>query len=206
MRVLLKNVPYYSQWESPELISRIVSGEVSIKEDPKWKSSGASNLNEYELWSRNACGMACLKMILAHKLGKVLPIVNLCKKCMSYGGYIKGGKSIDGLLYKPFINFIHKEFGLKGRIPSSLSIQDIINELKKGNYVIASVSREIRNPYSKPVKQGGHLVLVLGFDSNKETLSLHNPSGNKISTQDYAVISYKNFRKFFSRRGLIIEG
>src|SRR5581483_419670 len=53
-----KNVPYYSQWESKQLVGKILSHEISAKEDMKWKNSGAETKEEYELWSFNVCGMA----------------------------------------------------------------------------------------------------------------------------------------------------
>lgn len=201
----MENVPYYSQWESPKLVGKIVSGEISPKKDPKWKKSGASSIDEYELWSRNACGMACLKMILAHNLKVVIPIVELGKKCESYGGYIKRGNKLDGLIHKPFIKFINKEFGLRSRSLARISIQDIIRALKRDNYVIASVSREIRNPSVTPKRKGGHLVLLLGFDRNKKVIYLHNPSGLPKKSQKYAEISYEDFNKFFAGRGIVIE-
>ncbi|MEK7571158.1 MAG: hypothetical protein AAB553_02700 [Patescibacteria group bacterium] len=67
---LHKNIPYFSQWESPTLVDTIVRKKISAKDDPRWKNSGAKTKAEYELWSHNTCGMACLKMILAKELGK----------------------------------------------------------------------------------------------------------------------------------------
>lgn len=204
--VLIRNVPYYSQWESPKLVRRILEDKISAKNDPSWKSSGARNPTEYELWSKNGCGMACLKMVLAYKTGKKLQIVKLGKKCASYGGYKIRWEKIDGLYYYPFLKFINKEFGLSGKVLAPMSTKDIVKKIKNNNFVIASVHHSIRNPSSNPSKKGGHLILVLGFDSERRIFYFHNPSGHLKSTQEYAEISYVDFGKFFANRGIVIEG
>src|SRR3989338_258315 len=74
--VVYKNVPYFSQWESKDLVNDIINKKISAKDDPLWKKSGAKNKKEYELWSWNGCGMACFKMILAYKFKKEIPVVD----------------------------------------------------------------------------------------------------------------------------------
>ena len=130
------NIPYFSQWESKELIKDIISKKISAKEDPLWKKSGADTKEEYELWSWNACGMACLKMLIAYKYNKEIPLIKLGKKCKKYGGY--AGKNLNGLYYKPFIKFVKEEFNINAKIISPMVIQDIIKELEKNNFIIAS--------------------------------------------------------------------
>jgi hypothetical protein len=205
MRKIIRNVPYYSQWESNELVGKFVNGKLNSSKDPNWKTSGADSPAEYQLWSQNACGMACVKMILAYKTQKEIPIVRLGKKCLEYGGYKLRKKTIDGMFYHPFLEFIKNEFGLSGSIVEPLSIKDIETEIKKNNFAIASVHHSIRNPSSNPPKKGGHLVLLLGFDSNKKRLYFHNPSGTTKISQKYAKITYKEFIKFFSGRGIVIK-
>ncbi|MFZ1250289.1 MAG: hypothetical protein WAR37_02480 [Candidatus Microsaccharimonas sp.] len=56
-----------------------------------------------------------------------------------------------------------------------------------------------------PNKKGGHLVLVLGYDLDKRLLYLYNPSGFETYTQEYASISFKDFKKFFGGRGIVIN-
>lgn len=130
------NIPYFSQWESKELIKDIINKKISAKNDPLWKKSGADTKEEYELWSWNACGMACLKMLIAYKYNKEIPLIKLGKKCKKYGGY--AGKNLNGLYYKPFIKFVKEEFNINAKIISPMVIQDIIKELEKNNFIIAS--------------------------------------------------------------------
>jgi hypothetical protein len=202
---LIENVPYFSQWESPKLVEGILSGKFDAKNDPNWKSSGAKTKDEYALWSANACGMTCTKMILAKEIGKAIPLVELANKSLPYGVYRLPLEDSVGLLYAPYINFLSKEFSLTAKLVRPLTVNQIVHELSQNNYVIASVSPKIRNANDTPPNKGGHLVLLLGYDLNKNELSFHNPSGFKPETQSYAAISFNDFKKFFGGRGLIVE-
>jgi len=200
-----KNVPYFSQWESKNLVEKIVNGEMSAREDPLWGISGTSTPEEYELWSRNMCGMACLKSVLKYGKNKDVPIAELGKKCQDYGGYITNGSEIDGLFYAPFIEFIKKEYELEGEVKKHLTIDGIVEELAAENFIIASVSHHIRNPSSTPPNKGGHLVLMLGYNLTEEKLRFHNPSGFSGVSQENTEISFRDFDKFFAKRGIVIK-
>lgn len=203
--LIIKDVPYYSQWESPKLVENILTGKFDAKNDPNWKASGAKTKEEYVLWSANACGLACTKMILAKEYGKSVPIVELANKSLKYGAYTLPLEESVGLLYSPYIKFLSKEFSIDARIARPLTINQIVHELSHNNYVIASVSPKIRNTNDTPPNKGGHLVLILGYDQNKKELYFHNPSGFKPESQSYAAISFKDFNKFFGGRGLIVK-
>lgn len=217
-----KDIPYFSQCASKKLLVEPITKTLPIHSDTKWRQTGAKSKQEYILWCANMCGMACLKMILAHRYKKTFKLVPLSKKCLEYGGYIDNSAKYDvkdlishnaevpfdyydGLFYKPFLNFINKEFGLKGKIISPMIIEDILRALNKNKYVIASVSSDIRDSNLTPRKKGGHLVLITGYNLNKGELSLHNPSGYYKKSQEHYQISFKNFKKFFANRGVILE-
>jgi hypothetical protein len=70
---MIHNVPYYSQWESPELVGEIVTGRISATEDPLWHRSGAADPAEYAWWAGRLCGVACLRMALHHWYGMTPP-------------------------------------------------------------------------------------------------------------------------------------
>lgn len=205
-RYVHNGVPYFSQWESPSLIGRILEKEIGPEDDPNWKLSGAKDKNEYTSWSWSGCGMACTKMLIAHLNYEVIPLVDLGKKCMEYGGYILPLETSPGLFYKPYVTFVEKEFSWKARIVSGMILPEIAHELSKGNYIVASVNPQIRHPKSMPRVKGGHLVLLLGYDKAKKEIYLHNSSGASKATQEYASISYRDFMKFFSGRGIVIQG
>lgn len=197
--------PYCAQWESPKLVDDIIKRKINATEDPRWRRSGAKNQKDYEYWTWNICGMACLKMILVYKKIKNYPLIILAKKCASYGGYIPRENEIEGLIYQPFCTFVRKEFGLEAKIAPFLSVSRIKAELSKGNFVMVSVNPNIRDVTNEtPLHKNGHLVLVIGYDESKKCLFIHNPSGYYNQSQEHYTISENDFKRFFGKRGLVI--
>lgn len=208
-----QNMPYYSQWESKNLVDCFITGKLKVEDDPKWKNSGAKDKLEYLNWSWNGCGIACFQMVYNHLTGKKVPLVKLGKSILKHGGYKLNKKayvqgdylhSLDGLYYKPFLKFLDQEFHLQGKIISPLVLGEIMQELGQGNFILASVSPYIRNPGSKNSKQGGHLVLMLGYDLKKRIFYFHNSSGIYQKSQEYSEINFQDFRNFFDNKGLTI--
>lgn len=202
---LHSGVPYFCQWESPDLAKAILEKAITTDDDPRWKASGAKTKAEYHAWSWSGCGMACTKMILASKTGKVVPLVMLGKVCATYGGYQMPLETSPGLFYKPYVTFVDQEFGWKAKIMQGMSQDELMYELSKGNYIIAGVSAQIRDPKSSPRTKGGHLVLMLGYDRSKQEFYLHNPSGVSKETQEYAAVKFRDFKRFFSGRGIAVK-
>ncbi len=200
-----QNVPYFAQWESRSLIGDIAYRRIDAGADPLWQNSGAESLEEYSEWSRHACGMACLKMVLAYKLGQDHKLMELLRDCRSYGGYVVENDNIRGLYYAPFVCFIHHHFGLEGNIITKMSYDDIVKEILNGSLVMASVNKEIRKPEIIPDKRGGHLILVVGIDTDKNLIYFHNPSGHTADTQEYVGLPFSIFEKFFAHRGIVIR-
>lgn len=200
-----EKVPYFCQWETRELAKDLLDGTKHTDDDPNWKKSGAQTKEEYHDWSWSGCGMACLKMILAHAKGTTVPLVTLGKQCLSYGGYREPLADHPGLFYKPFVTFVGSEYNLKAQINSTLSLTDLCRALEVGNYIVCSVNPAIRNPESSVRQRSGHLILVLGYDLDKEVFWLHNPSGTSVATQEYAEISFKDFQRFFGNKGIVIQ-
>lgn len=203
-RFVHKNVPYFSQWESRELVGKILGGVTRAEDDPKWRGSGASTPAEYTAWSWSGCGMACLKMVLAHHNDISVPLVTLGTDCARYGGYDMPLENSNGLKYAPFVRYVKDEFNITANAVSVLPLTQIITELSKAGYVIASVSPSIRDVTLKPKSRGGHLILLLGYDLDKQQLYLHNPSGISTETQEYAVVSFKDFERFFNHQGIVV--
>ncbi len=205
MQYIHEKLPYYSQWVSRDLVKDIVSGHMEAKEDHLWELSGAENPEEYEYWSRNICGIACLKMILESLNIPSHELILMAKECQKYGGFVLKKTEIDGLFYKPFLNYIKNKYMLRGLILSPLTIVNIIDETRKGNYVIVSVHWSIRIPDSEYVgNKGGHLVIISGFDITDNILYIHNPSGISKNTQEYVEVSIPIFNKYFAGRGMVI--
>ncbi len=203
-RFVHQHLPYFSQWESRELVEKIITKQIEARDDPRWQESGAKDVKEYTSWSWSCCGMACLKMILAHKTNEIIPLVTLGKQCVQYDGYKLPLENHPGLYYKPFVRFIKEKYGLSGKATSALTLTDIKNTLSNGGYVIASVTPEIRFPEKDPTRKGGHLVLLFGYDDSKQIIYLHNPSGFK-NSQEKVAISYSQFKKFYDNKGIMIS-
>lgn len=109
------------------------------------------------------------------------------------------------MFYKPFVNFIKKEFGLIGKADPALTIHDIKGALSKGGYVIASVTPEIRYADKQPSKKGEHLILIHGYDNRKKTLLFHNPSGF-LGAQDNVHLAESTFKQYFDNKGILVFG
>ncbi|KKT29915.1 MAG: hypothetical protein UW16_C0021G0003 [Microgenomates group bacterium GW2011_GWC1_44_10] len=205
MTKVLHEIPYFSQWETKELANDFLNRKITAKDDPKWMDSGADSPEEYEDWSWNICGMACLKMILVKKFGGNYRTVELAKKCESYGGYRQYENKIDGLFYHPFCRFLSSEFKIKTKVYRFfLTLEGIKREVKKERHFIVSVNPAIKCAKNTPKYKGGHLVLITGFDEEKRTLILHNPSGLYGESQENYEISEKDFKKFFAGRGILV--
>lgn len=210
---VLHEIPYFSQWESPQLVDKILAKEISAKDDPLWKRSGATSEREYVNWSWSVCGMACLKMVLATELHSVIPILNLAHDCEKHGGYKintvaytheEFQNAISGLIFKPCVDYLQTTFQLSAFVNNYMTRNDIISAIYKKQYVIVSVNAKIRDPQSQNSQKGGHLVLITGYDIRKKILYLHNPSGYYGKSQKNAAISFYDFDRFFANRGIVI--
>jgi len=200
-----KRVPYFSQWESREITSDVLArgSAAALAEDPKWASSGARTVEEYVQWASNLCGMACLKMILAARTGRAIPMLELSRKCTQYGGYTVGPTGrIKGLVYAPFVTFIKEEFSIDAEVVTGIAADGIARVLQDAEFFIASVHHSIRWPDREPPTKGGHLVLVL---EAADDIVFHNPSGDNVSSQEYASVPVPTFGKFFAGRGVAIK-
>jgi len=196
-------VPYYSQWESAELVAQFVDGSLRPADDPAWAAFGASTPQEYEFWSTRACGLACLKMILDWRNQPVPPTMRLVERGLDWRAYIRDGDSVAGLIYRPFADWVRHDFGIVAEVVPGLSVDAIIAVASPDTPVIASVHSSIRWPDRTPPQRGGHLVLVTG--GTGDFLRLHNPSGIPGASQRDAVISTADFARFFAGRGLVIS-
>lgn len=194
---------YFAQWQSPELVGPIIRKEISAQQDPQWASFGATTPQEYEFWSWRACGMACLKSILAewHQLQPTMMI--LCEEVLSAGGYrFRPDGGLDGLTYQPFVEYLKRRWGIAASVLAPLSLPELRRHVAGGDVVLASVSPQIRRPNIAPQRRGGHLVLV--HDLDPDGVIFNNPSGDLPSNQQNAYASDGDFGRFFAGRGVLV--
>jgi hypothetical protein len=202
----MEKVPYYAQFESRDRVLDLISGKLNYADDPLWRMSGATDPDEYARWSSHICGMACLKMHLAHWHKRIIPAMDLMRECRAYGGYVEGEDgSIKGLIYRPFITFIAERYGIQAELREHTPMEEIYGLLDEGYVYIASVHPSIRNPEGTPPKQGGHLVYVFGKNAEKREIVFHNPSGHTPATQEYVHLDLETFSRFYAQRGILIK-
>jgi hypothetical protein len=196
--------PYYSQWETPQLVRAILRGQILAREDPAWASSGAVTPEEYEWWGRRVCGMACLRSVLAARGITPPPTVTLAKSVLAAGGYrYRADGGLDGLIYAPFVRWLATEWSIDAEVAAPLTVSSVSTAVDAGAMVMASVSPEIRRPGASPSRLGGHLVLV--HDRTATELTFSNPSGDTADNQAGARVTYGQFRAVFAGRGVIIH-
>ena len=202
--MVVSDVPYFSQWESPDLTPAVLAeGDVALRRDPAWAGSGAGSLEEYVTWASHVCGMACLKMVLATR-GMACPTLQLARECTRHGGYVvdpAGG--IRGLIYAPFVDYVAAAFGLRAAVVTDVTAADLPAIMRTAAFFIASVHPDIRWPERVPSSRGGHLVLVL--EAGPDHVTFHNPSGHVAATQAHVRLSLASFDRFFAGRGIRIE-
>jgi len=197
------NVPYFSQWESPELAAEFIDGSRRAADDPRWAASGASTPEEYEFWSHKVCGLACLKMIMAWRGLPVPPTMRLVERALAAGAYLPDGERVRGLIYRPFADWVSAEYGIAAEVAADLPMDSLIALAAAGSPVIASVHSWIRWPGRIPPERGGHLVLVTGVSGG--ALKLHNPSGIYRVSQRNALVGPDDFARFAAGRGIVIR-
>jgi hypothetical protein len=194
-------VPYYSQWESADLVSRFLDGSLDAAQDPRWAQSGAATPADYGFWAHRVCGLACLRMILAGRGLPVPPMMRLVEAAVRRGAYVPDGDTVAGLIYRPFADWVRDEFGLDLTVAPGLPADELMASASPDSPVIASVHYWIRWPDRTPATKGGHLVLVTGAAGGK--LRLHNPSGLPGLSQVDAVLDAADFARFYAGRGLL---
>lgn len=204
MSIQRDKVPYFSQWETPEMtLSVLAEGSAALLRDPLWRQSGAETVEDYARWAVNVCGMACLKMILAAR-GELHPTLALARACTAYGGYVVNelDASIKGLIYAPFVTYVREHFGLSAETMTGVATESIPGLLADRPFFIASVNSGIRWPERTPPSKGGHLVLVTA--ASGETLRFHNPSGHDAASQADVTLPLAVFDRFFANRGIAV--
>ena len=195
-------IPYFSQWESPGLAAQIISGELKVRDDPLWRSSGAASVDEYAEWANHLCGMACFKMILAARTGAIHPTLDLAKAAAEFGAYVFTDGELKGLIYAPFVEMAKQRFGIDAEVVTGIVASDLASIVRPGTLFLASVHPSIRWLKGPPPKKGGHLVLITRAD--KHGVVFHNPSGHSEATQRDVAATCDQFGEFFAGRGVLV--
>ena len=199
------DVPYYSQFSSPELVLPIIRGDIKAEDDPRWSEFGAETKETYAHWSRKACGIASLKMAIEALGGPKLRMMEWIEEALSINGFLPRDKVAPG---KPS-GWIHAALvklaclhGLDGELLAPASLEQIAENIAQSKVVIASVSHELGERFKISINSG-HLVLVHGYSvvgKNIEALLINNPSGRYEELRQNCWIPARRFASGFSGR------
>ncbi|MBO1505492.1 hypothetical protein JKX24_25045 [Serratia proteamaculans] len=198
----MSSVPYVCQWATPELAADLIAGRVTLADDVNWARSGARDRAEYIEWANHVCGMACLRMVLSHRDGEAPSLLELARRSLPYGAYVREGERIKGLIYAPFVDYVREQFALESEVRVGIEPEDLPLVLSQRRYFIASVHPGIRQPEQTPPQRGGHLVLVTAAEADRVTF--HNPSGDSPATRQRVTLPLSSFGRFFAGRGIAI--
>lgn len=202
-RTSRRRPPYYSQFESPRLISGILRGELAAADDPLWQRSGASDRDEYDFWAWRSCGVACLRSILELYLGVRPAAVPLAKALLDAGAYRpRPDGGLDGLIYAPFAAYLSTAWGLRAEVRTRYPMDELRADVEAGCLVMASVNSSIRMAPAPPPVTGGHLVLV--YAAAPDWVEFHNPSGHTATTQSRVRLPGEVFGRYFAMRGIAV--
>ncbi|CAI0848015.1 Uncharacterised protein [Serratia proteamaculans] len=199
---MLSSVPYICQWATPELAADLIAGRVTLADDVNWARSGARDRAEYIEWANHVCGMACLRMVLSHRDGEAPSLLELARRSLPYGAYVREGERIKGLIYAPFVDYVREQFALESEVRVGIEPEDLPQVLSQRRYFIASVHPGIRRPEQTPPQRGGHLVLVTAVEA--DCVTFHNPSGDSPATRQQVTLPLSSFGRFFAGRGIAI--
>jgi Peptidase_C39 like family len=195
-------IPYYTQWGSADWVRRIVEDNADPCGDLAWQRSGFSDPDRYRFWAKRLCGLTCLESALDYwRIGHPSRAA-LLDDALRHGAYrLRDDGGVDGLIYRPFAQWIREAFGVHVDVLTETSIKAMAARLSAASLAIVSVSPEIRYPWRDNSRKGGHLVLLHGRDA--AGVWFHNPSG--IDDQQADVhLPYERFAQFYAQRGMVL--
>jgi len=200
------DVPYVSQFASPEYAEKILKERVGSNTDPHWQYTGAQSVEEYAKWVLTICGMACTSMALLFFKHRNYGVVSLANDAFKHSVYKINGKELSNMHYAEYVPWI-RTYGLKATIYTHMRVRGLQYLLSKEKLVIVSVNPNIRGyKTADPKQKGGHLVLVTGYDKKRDVVMFHNPSGfARLNTQENHTLSVREFCQFFAGRGIALS-
>lgn len=162
----------------------------------------------------NWCGMCDVRMVaLACRRPDEVPTLDdMYRDAFGRGVYRMVDGDVIGAFHRELADYARRQFSFaRSRAARGLSADAVADTVyaERPEYVIASVSPQIRNLEGPPPeKKGGHLVLVYDVETTEEGrfFVLHNSSGfASTGTQRAARVSEKRFVECFSGNAIIIS-
>jgi hypothetical protein len=148
--------------------------------DYKGEDSGFPSIEEKEKWEDNACGIACIRMIIntfLQKDGMEKGYWELLDLAVKNNAYIEKGWIHHKLLE---ILLLH---GLNGQCHRDKTVKDLAGAIDSGSICIASITKRFiggqLDDNGLIRARGGHLVVAFDTyyaDGNLEAIICHHPS------------------------------
>lgn len=199
-------VPYVSQFASPDRIKDYIHHDYDGTTDPNWASFGADNPADYAFWCHRVCALACLKMAIQAQTQQAPNLWELTQQGLLHGGYRvydDQGRMIDEGWYVTAQIKLAADYGLVMIGYSYAPVEAMCQPILDGQLVAAAVSPEVGEREPDRRRYGGHLVLIYGFEWREgrlHSLMLHNPSGRYQELQAGAVIPVRRFKQLYAHR------
>jgi hypothetical protein len=183
--------------------------------DPRWEEYGAETPEEYGYWSLRSCGVVAVKMIVEGLTGaKPETVMTWINAGLELDGYLteirpdRTDKRVEIGWKHSVLAELAREHGLAAELASEMDMRTLVEHIRAGRIVLASVSPELGG--EGPVtRSSGHLVVLFGavLDGGGEVQSMvvHNPSGRTPALRQGAQIAARRFLKGFSGRGIVIQ-
>lgn len=211
MTLPLVHYPYVSQWADPACNAECLAGNDPC-DDAHWSTlSGFSDADLYCFWCRRICGIACFQSLLLHRRntgshsGLTVPSrYQLWLQALQAGAYVvRPDNSVQGLIYRPFVEMLAREYAISARVETAFSEQDLAHWLAQGRPVMASVSPKVRQ--ARGINQdrqanGGHLVLCYALEQGN--VWFNNPSGNEQAPY-HSLLPLSVFYSWCAGRGIV---
>lgn len=196
--------PYESQWGDLSCNQPLIEHGTNPARYFDWSSDDYPSEEEYLFWSRNVCGLACLRSVIRAWMPQHgdITMFELIGRAQRWGALVREDDTVGGLYYRPFVEWIREDFGIHGTVHAEIEAKPLLENVRTGHVALASVSSEIRYPDRPNTRRGGHLVLVHRFDGDR--IVLHNPSGVAQNAQD-AELDLDTFQRFFAHRGVTLR-
>jgi hypothetical protein len=197
-----RDVPYYTQWGSPEWVRPIVEEAADPCDDPAWQRSGFTDHDRYRFWAQRLCGLTCLEAALDYWRIAHPSRAGMLDGALAHGVYrMRDDGGVDGLIYRPFAGWAKHAFGLQVDVLPDVPLREIAARIDRDAVVIVSVSPEIRYPERPNRERGGHLILLHG--RNDDGVWFHNPSG-VLPQQADVYLPFATMERFFAGRGMVL--
>lgn len=205
-KMVSHDISYVCQFAKPEHAELSLKKELAPVDDSHWAETGAVSPKRYADWAFTMCGMASTAMALSYFHKKNIKPALLAEDALLSGVYTENEKELSAMKYREFAKWV-KKYDLYADIYTKLSIKRVQYALAKGKLVIISVNPNIRGYNTAPIDQkGGHLVLVTGYNLDRNTISINNPSGFvSNNTQVNHELSEKQFLSYYAGRGIVLE-